>query len=166
MTSVFLGLGSNVGDRLFFLQSAVKLLNNNLNTNVEKVSSIYETLPYGLKEQDNFFNAALKVNTSLNIFEFHKFIKEVEIEIGRMKTVHWGPREIDIDLLFFGNEVIKTEKLKVPHPEVLKRDFVLLPLCEIEPGLIHPEIREPLCSIKLPSEEKCVISKLDIKLEL
>ncbi len=129
MNDVYCGLGSNVGDKSAFLRKAIEALNCGA-VRVEKVSSFYETEPMG-DAAENYINAVIKVSTEMPLCEFLNFVKETEKKIGRRETYRWGPREIDIDILLFGNTVYSGERLTVPHPGIVYRDFVLTPLFEI-----------------------------------
>jgi len=162
----FVALGSNKGDKLSYFRKALAVINNNDKCRVIKVSSVYETLPYGVKEQENFLNAAVKIKTNYELFDFLAFLKEIEQKLGRHKTVKWGPREIDLDLLFFDDVIFSNEKLTVPHKEVAKRDFVLVPLCEIEPDLVHPEINKKICDICIDDGENNIVRKITGKLSI
>lgn len=135
---VYLGLGSNKGNKLKFITQAIKLINQNSNCSVEKFSSIYETLPFGVEEQANFFNAVAEVNTSFNLNEFHNITKKTELEIGRKKSFRWGPREIDIDILLFNDIIFANDNLIVPHKDLINRDFALKPLHEIKGNFLFP----------------------------
>ena len=106
MENVFLGIGSNVGDRIHFLTEAVRKLRAVPSTRVVKISSVYETEPVGVKNQNDFLNAVVLVQTSMGVADFHSRIKLIEKEIGRVERNRWGPREIDIDILLFGDRVI------------------------------------------------------------
>jgi 2-amino-4-hydroxy-6-hydroxymethyldihydropteridine diphosphokinase len=141
MHDVFLGIGSNVGDRVHFLASAVRKLKTLPSTELLKFSSVYETEPVGIKEQNNFLNAALWIQTSIDVKDFHTRTKAIEKEIGRQKSIRWGPREIDIDILLFADLIIDEPVLRIPHRDMLTRKFVLQPLAEIAPGVIHPTSR-------------------------
>jgi len=136
--NVFIGLGSNVGDRYGHLCGAVRRLNALGLTHVERVSSIYETEAVGVEDQDPFYNAVVELSTDLDATSLYHSLKEIERAIGRTPTFRYGPREIDLDLLLFGAEVIENEWITVPHKEVQTRRFVLTPLAEIAPGVRHP----------------------------
>ncbi|MBA4383536.1 MAG: 2-amino-4-hydroxy-6-hydroxymethyldihydropteridine diphosphokinase [Anaerolinea sp.] len=133
-TCVTLALGSNLGDRCANLHQAVKELSKQVTIN--KTSSIYETPPWGFIEQPVFLNQVIRGKTTLNPHELLTFIKGIEQEMGRIKNFINGPRLIDIDILLFGSQIITTADLVIPHPRMLERGFVLLPLAEIEPDLI------------------------------
>jgi len=136
---VFLGLGTNLGDRRGNLQIAVRSLARA--GTVRKVSALYETAPVG-PEQPMFYNAACEIETELGPRELLAITQEVQREMGRPDDdERWGPRLIDIDILLYGREVVEEDGLVIPHPEMLKRAFVLVPLIEIAPGVRHPNGR-------------------------
>lgn len=137
---IFLGLGSNLGSREENIKMAIDYLKENIR--IEKVSSIIETEPYGFVNQPKFLNCVLKGTTLLSPFELLEFVLEIENKMGRKRLFKWGPRNIDIDILFYDDCVIDTEKLKIPHPELHKRLFVLEPLCEIEKNFVHPVLKK------------------------
>ncbi len=132
---VFLGLGSNIGDRRKNLVNALNLLSKNGSICIEKVSSLYETAPVGFFEQDTFYNIAVLLETELNPFELLKVTSDIEKEMGRERLIHWGPRNIDIDILYYSEEKIETEDLIIPHPRIGERAFVLVPLFEVDNNL-------------------------------
>ena len=158
----YIGLGSNRGDRLDFLQKAVKEIEKDKNCNIVSVSSVYETKPFGNLEQDNFYNCAAEIKTSYSILDLFHLLKNIEKKLGRIKTVKWGPREIDLDLLLFNNEIYSGNEIKVPHEGIPYRDFVIVPLCEISPDLIHPELNLKICDIC--NTEKNILKKLNQKI--
>jgi 2-amino-4-hydroxy-6-hydroxymethyldihydropteridine diphosphokinase len=126
----YLAFGSNVGDKLLFLNKAIKGLSHV--GKILKKSAIYNSEPIGEKKQDNFFNAMIKYETSLTPLQLLDKIKQIEKSIGRTKTYRWGPREIDIDIIEYDGPEIKGENLTIPHLEMEKRKFVLLPFSEVE----------------------------------
>lgn len=129
-SQVFVGLGSNLGDRVAFLKAAVSALRATPGIEVTRTSSIYETTALG-PPQPMFLNAVAELRTDIGAHELLRVMKEIETKVGRMPDKHWGPREIDLDLLLYGSEVIDEPDLVVPHPEMTKRAFVLVPLLEI-----------------------------------
>ena len=141
---VYLSLGTNMGDKKKNLETAIERINNIENTKVTKSSKILETKPFGYTEQDDFLNACLKVETLLEPQEFLDKILKIELEMGRVREFKWGPRIIDIDILFFDREIIEEDNLAVPHPWICEREFVLEPLSEIAPNLIHPLERKTI----------------------
>ena len=164
--TAYLGLGSNKGDKIGFLREAIKKLQEDRNCNVLSISSVYETKPYGYKDQDNFFNAAIKLETGYSFSGLLPVLKRIETEVGRIKNPKWGPREIDLDLLFYNDLIYEDENLTIPHKEVQYRDFVLVPLCEIEPDLFHPALNKKICDIYIEESEKCIIGKIPEKILL
>ncbi|MFQ5797668.1 MAG: 2-amino-4-hydroxy-6-hydroxymethyldihydropteridine diphosphokinase [Bacteroidota bacterium] len=142
MARVFLGLGSNVGDRLRFLQRAVDELRSRDGVVLTKVSSVYETEPVGVKDQRDFLNLALEVEVLLAPEELLRTVKEVEKKVGRKPAERWGPREIDIDILLYNDQTTNVGELRIPHPELAQRKFVLVPLQELDGQLVHPVQRQ------------------------
>ena len=136
--NVFLGLGSNLGDRQKFLNQAAVSLAKVKETKLVWTSSVYETEPYGKTDQPKFLNAAAEIETSLDPNSLFAEVKSIEKQMGRSASERWGPREIDIDLLVYDGLVFANDQVKVPHSELEKRRFVLVPLCEIAPDLVHP----------------------------
>lgn len=146
MTNVYIGLGSNRGNRKRNILKAVELLKDN-GQKILKISSFYETKPYGYKNQKKFLNAAAKLKTELPPQKLFKLCKKIEKKVGRVRSFRWGPREIDIDILFYGYEIHKSDKLSIPHADLHNRVFVLLPLKEIAPGFVHPVIKNSVSKI-------------------
>ena len=136
MATVYLGLGSNLGDREQNLTEAVELLARRVR--VEQVSSVYETAPVGYKDQPWFLNAVCRVSASLSPEQVLALAREIEAALGRVRSFPNAPRTIDVDVLFYGNEVVNTPQLTVPHPRLAERAFVLVPLAELAPELVHP----------------------------
>jgi 2-amino-4-hydroxy-6-hydroxymethyldihydropteridine diphosphokinase len=136
MTTVYLGLGSNMGDRQGNLKQALDLLSHRLR--LEKVSPIYDTEPVGNPDQPRFLNLVCQVVTTLEPLALLTLVKGIESKLGRLPHTSNLPRPIDIDILFYGNLVMETEKLVIPHPRLTERSFVLIPLAEIAPDLVHP----------------------------
>lgn len=133
---VYLGLGSNLGNRRANLERAVQLLGEWLR--VEEVSSLYETAPLGHADQPMFLNAVCRVETDLGPLQLLSLLKGIESALGRVPSFAGGPRSIDLDILFCGDMVMETGELTVPHPRIAERAFVLVPLLEIAPDLVHP----------------------------
>lgn len=138
MPKVYLGLGSNKGERLSFLSSALSGIAQLPRTKVAAISSVYETEPVGKKDQPEFLNAVAEVHTELPPTVLLRELKNLERDLGRLERTRWGPREIDIDILYYDDLVFQDELLRVPHNELANRRFVLIPLNEIAPGLIDP----------------------------
>lgn len=137
---VFLGLGSNVGDRKLNLLQAIKLLGDSEYISILQHSSIIETEPVGVVDQGKFLNMVIEVETSLTPLMLLEFCLETERLLGRVRDAKWTPRTLDIDILFYGDQIIDSKELTVPHPEAHRRGFVLLPLVEIAPRMHHPSL--------------------------
>jgi dihydroneopterin aldolase/2-amino-4-hydroxy-6-hydroxymethyldihydropteridine diphosphokinase len=131
-----------MGKREDYLNQAILKLNQISGCKVEKVSSFHETEPYGGVEQGDFLNCCLKLSTILFPMELLREMQRIENEAGRTREVHWGPRTLDLDLLFFDDLVRDEKELVLPHPDLENRDFVLSPLAEIAPYLRHPISRK------------------------
>jgi 2-amino-4-hydroxy-6-hydroxymethyldihydropteridine diphosphokinase len=142
---IYLGLGSNIGDKLSFIKSAEKEISKLNGTKVLRSSSIYKTEPWGIKSQDEFLNSVLEIEFTFKPEDLLKELKKIEIFLGRKKRDKWSEREIDIDILFFHNMILKSDNMNIPHPEIQNRKFVLIPLCELNHGFIHPVFN---CTIK------------------
>ena len=140
MTSdIFIALGSNQGDRELNLLRAVAEIGRLATTRITALSSFYDTQPVGPVEQENFLNAVLRLESSLAPNALLAELKRIETAVfRRVRTIHWGPRPIDLDILFYGNLVVAEEELTIPHPMLHERGFVLVPLAEIAPDFIHP----------------------------
>lgn len=130
----FLGLGSNLGDRLTTLQRAVDLLDADPRTRVDAVSSVYETAPVGGPEQGDFLNLAVRVATRRSPVALLALAHAVESALGRVRRERWGPRTVDIDILLYGQRLVRLPRLEIPHPRLLERAFALVPLVEVAPG--------------------------------
>jgi 2-amino-4-hydroxy-6-hydroxymethyldihydropteridine diphosphokinase len=140
MTSVtaYIGLGSNLGDRMFHLREAIRLLDTHPGIRVTRLSSVYETAPVGFLDQPDFCNMVAEVRTTLSAYGLLRAMLETERTLHRVRTVRWGPRTIDLDLLLYGEEVIRQNCLEVPHPRMAERAFVLVPLYEIAGDISIP----------------------------
>ena len=138
MAIVFLGLGSNLGDKSGNIREAVVRLSDIPTIHVAKVSSLYETAPVGVEDQPDFLNAVAQVETDLPPLELLQIIMKIEKDMGRVRNLRWGPRVIDIDILIYDEIRMDTEELILPHPRMMERAFVLAPLAEIAPELRLP----------------------------
>lgn len=134
---VYLLLGSNLGNRKEILDKAIQLLSQKVGLIVSQ-SKDYETKPWGMTDQPDFLNLAIAIHTNLEPLEILKQTQAIENQLGRVRKEKWGARLIDIDIMFYGNEIINEPGLKIPHPLLQERDFVLTPLAEIAPNFVHP----------------------------
>lgn len=144
LATVYLGLGSNVGDREEYVEQAIFLLDKNPNVQLLKHSSNYETEPEGGGSQPPFINAAVSLKTKLSPHKLLELCQEIEATLGREREVEWGPRTIDIDILLYGNEIVSDDKLQIPHPLMHERLFVLKPLREIAAQVMHPVLEKSI----------------------
>lgn len=155
---VYLALGSNLGDRLANLKQAIAALTPQLD--VKAKSQVYETLPWGYEDQPKFLNQVVKAKTYLEPEPLLKHLKRLEVALGRQESFPNGPRLIDIDILFYDELILYSPSLVIPHPRLHERAFVLLPLMDLDPELIHPinkkSIREMLADCSLEGIEKVV----------
>lgn len=131
MMETYLALGSNMGDSLGYLKQAVEQLDQHSEISVLRKSDIYETDPYGDVPQDDYLNAVIKIETALSPHELLKTVNEIEVKLDRERLIRWGPRTIDIDIVLMGDLEIETPDLIIPHKELTKRSFVLIPLKDI-----------------------------------
>ena len=162
MPVAYIGFGSNIGDRLAHIQNAIHALSETEGITLQKISSVYQTDPVGYEAQSQFLNGGAAIQTDLPpLFLLHA-LKDIETAIGRKHRIRWGPREIDLDLLIYGDLCLQTEKLVIPHPEMHLRRFVLIPLAEIAPNLVHPVFQETVQTLLERLEnDKSVLKKED-----
>jgi len=138
---VFIAIGSNLGDREENIIDAINLLIAN-GVDVKNISSIIETKPYGNVKQPDFLNCVVDAYTALPPRMLLETLKAIEKQLGRTRTIHWGPRTIDLDIIFYDELVIDTPDLKIPHPDMQNRLFVLEPLNQLAPNFVHPVLNK------------------------
>jgi len=155
---VYLGLGSNLGSKMGNLKSAVGRLSKKVT--IKKNSSVYETEPEYYTEQPMFLNAVMKGVTALDPLELLSFVKGIESDLGRQPSFRNAPRIIDIDILFYGDRIIQTEELTIPHPRIAERAFVLVPLAEIAPRLVHPQLKRTVNELLAEVDGKDGVRKI------
>ncbi len=158
METVYLLLGSNLGDRQANLRMCLQRLNRM--GKITAVSSVYETKAWGKHDQPDFLNQTVAIQTPESPEELLATILAIEIDLGRVRQEKWGSRIIDIDILLFGNRIIDTEKLKVPHPNLPERRFALTPLTEIAPDIIHPVLNKTVKSLLEECADTLVVRKI------
>jgi 2-amino-4-hydroxy-6-hydroxymethyldihydropteridine diphosphokinase len=140
VTRAYVGLGSNLGDRERFIRTAIEHMNRIPESSVIRVSSLYDSEPAGDSTQPRYLNAVAVLETELSPERVLWNLLLIEKRLGRERVKRWGPRQIDLDLLFFGDRVIEEPDLTVPHPEVEHRAFVLVPMVELDPTFVHPRL--------------------------
>ena len=157
MANVYLLLGSNEGEREENIQNACRLIELRCGSIIKR-SALYETEAWGLKEQHSFLNQAVQITTTLTPVALLTLLKTIEKEMGRVETVKWGPRIIDIDILLYGNEIIELPELSIPHPFMQDRRFTLVPLNELAPLLVHPVLKKSIVKLlKACTDESKVV---------
>ena len=144
MSRVYLSLGSNIGNRQRMISEMLRMLEQATDVTLLRASSNYETRPIGMQDQPLFINAAAVVETDLEPLELLSLCKMIEGRLGRADRGRWGPREADMDIVMYGDLVADLPELVLPHPEMHLRRFVLAPLCEIAPDVVHPVLKKPV----------------------
>ena len=159
MQTVYLGLGSNKGERISYIEKAIEEISRLPETKIFVRSAVYETEPWGNIEQEDYLNSVIGIQTELNAEDLLKELKSIEKLIGRKENKKWSAREIDIDLLFYGNEIIDKDHMKVPHGQIENRKFVLVPLNEIAPEFMHPVFKKSISQLLEDTTDKLKVFK-------
>ncbi|MEZ4747908.1 MAG: 2-amino-4-hydroxy-6-hydroxymethyldihydropteridine diphosphokinase [Calditrichia bacterium] len=142
MSRAFLALGSNVPPRLTFLRRAIAKIREI--GEIQHIAALYESEPFGVRQQPGFLNSAIDIETQLSPEDLLKAVKSIEEKTGRKQRFRWGPREIDIDIIFYGQQLVNLPDLQIPHPDYRQRRFVLQPLCDIAADVVAPDARQTL----------------------
>ncbi len=161
MFEVYLSIGSNLGDRFKNVINSLIEIEKIGGTTIDKISSLYETEPYGNKDQKEFLNLVVKLDTNKELKDFFYNMKAIEQKLGRTKKAKWLPREIDIDILFFGDMIYRDDEIQIPHYDLHNRRFVLEPLCEIEREYIHPRLKKNLSEILSELKDTSAVRRLN-----
>ncbi len=155
--NVYLGLGSNLGNRIKNINQAIVLLSKNNRIKILKKSSFYETEPVGFKNQKWFINCVLKIRTNLSPHELLIESKNIEKILKRKKNLRFGPRTIDVDILMYGNDIIKSKNLTIPHIRMHKRLFVLIPMAEFAGKKLHPVYNKTIMTLLKESKDSSIV---------
>jgi 2-amino-4-hydroxy-6-hydroxymethyldihydropteridine diphosphokinase len=160
MATIYLALGSNLGESKQHIEKAIELMQESVYD--IKQAPMYISKAVGYTKQPDFYNTAISGSTNLSPLELLGFVKSIEKEVGRIKRFRWGPREIDIDIIFYDHIILQSETLNIPHPSFIERDFVLQPLNDLCPQLIDPKSKKPIKSIlkQLPAKYKSQLRRL------
>ena len=159
MNSAYLLIGGNLGNRIENLTKAISAIEKDIGK-IIKVSAIYQTASWGITDQPDFLNQVLLVTTKFSAAETMQIILSVENKMGRIRTLKNASRIIDIDILFFNDEIINSRLLTIPHPEIQNRKFVLIPLNEIAPQLLHPVFKQSIQNLLSTSKDKLEVKPL------
>lgn len=160
---IFLGIGTNLGDRAENMKIAVALINDSAGE-VLAASNVYETSPWGFESSNKFLNSVVKVITRLDPLALLKKVQEIEDKLGRTRSLkHYSSRTIDIDILLYGSRIIRKKVLTVPHPHLAERSFVLVPLCDIEPEGMHPVLKKTFSDLLTECADSGSIERYDVE---
>jgi len=156
----YIGIGSNIGDKVYQCEKAISEILKVDHHKLLAKSSLYKTQPMGYTSQDFFVNGVIKIETDLEAPDLLRSLKTIESQLGRLKTFRWGPRTIDLDILLFDQEELQTEELTIPHPFIQERQFVLVPLVEIDQNLAHPVLKKTVQELLKNLKEDQGVEKL------
>ncbi len=144
----YIGVGGNIGDKEKNVKEALEIINNSYHTQITKTSKFYKTTPVGYIEQEDFLNCAIEIKTLLNPLELVRYLLSIEKELKRERVIRWGPRTIDLDVLLYDDIISSIEEIILPHPRMQERMFVIEPLCDIAPYVMHPILNKLIIQIK------------------
>jgi len=147
-------LGGNLGNTIEIFQNSIDFLTKKVGK-ITQLSSLYQTAAWGPIPQNDFINQVIEVETYLSAQELMDALLEIELQMGRIRNERWGPRTLDLDIIFFDDQIISTENLEIPHPRMTERKFVLVPMTEINPSFVHPKIQKTMEQLLLECEDEC-----------
>jgi len=150
----YLSLGGNLGNTIEIFQNSIDFLTKKVGK-ITQLSSLYQTAAWGPIPQNDFINQVIEVETYLSAQELMDALLEIELQMGRIRNERWGPRTLDLDIIFFDDQIISTENLEIPHPRMTERKFVLVPMTEINPSFVHPKIQKTMEQLLLECEDEC-----------
>jgi len=155
----YIGIGSNLGDKRKNIRRAIEALGSDPRNRLVRCSPLYCTEPVGKTDQDWFVNGVVSLETLMGPGELLGFLLSVEKKMGRRREEKWGPRTIDLDILFYGDQILEDADLSIPHPRLQERRFVLVPLRDVAPDLVHPVLGKPVSRIlaELDAEERVIL---------
>lgn len=163
--TTYVSFGANLGDVLSTFNATRKRLESHPEMNVKRISRLYQTEPLTSRheEQPWYLNAVFEIETTLTLHRLFDFLKEIELELGRTERTRWAARPIDLDILFFGSVIYEDKQISIPHPPLVKRKFVLAPLCDLIPDFMHPEFNLPLSDLLESCEDSLEVIPLDTR---
>jgi 2-amino-4-hydroxy-6-hydroxymethyldihydropteridine diphosphokinase len=161
MITVYLSLGSNLGDKVDYIAKAIRHIKKIIGVKFQRISSLYLTQPWGIDSNNEFVNCIVEIKTSLEAEELHLLLKDIELKVGRKDFRQNRDREIDIDIIFYGNKIVNKKNLIIPHPRMHKRMFVLQPMMDLCADFRHPLLKKSIQELILLSEDYLKITKLN-----
>jgi len=164
-TITYLSLGGNLGNTIEIFQNSMEILTKKVGK-ITQLSSLYQTAAWGPIPQNDFINQVIEVETKLSAPELMDILLEIELQQGRVRQERWGPRTLDLDIIFFGEQLISRENLEIPHPRMTDRKFVLVPMTEINPSFVHPKIQKTMEKLLLECKDESECRALPITPQL
>jgi 2-amino-4-hydroxy-6-hydroxymethyldihydropteridine diphosphokinase len=158
--TAYIGIGSNIGDKVHQCELAISEILKVDRHKLLAKSSLFKSKPIGYTSQDWFVNGVIKIETEMEPLDLFRVLRTIELKLGRTQTFRWGPRSIDIDILFFDDKEVRTQELQIPHPRLHERQFVLIPLVEIDRDLLHPILKKTIGKLLEETKEDQGVEKL------